>query len=135
MAHFFGYPNTKCWLNAIDQAKVIYAVSYTETIPAQYHEIKEQVILLAQPDENGDLQYCQVVVGLYKVIGGKPFGPQDEKKVALLAQAWGITKEWLSDSGLKFREAMATMPANWKTLKANAHFLRYIPEDVRWERA
>lgn len=134
--HFFGYGQLEKWLEAIDRSRPVYVIDSEEQaavngeLGMSYHNL---MILCSQPDGEGNVHYCRIIVGRVKRVHGELWSEQSKALVRHAEEASGIVHGWLAERNLTIREAAVDLPTGRQHMDGAAGFLKYS-KDAGWRR-
>lgn len=133
---YFGYESLEVWAEAADPDRPIYACALTD--PGVTTKLgtrtDKQIIMVAQPDADGDVHYWRYVAGYVQMVNGEPFNTDVEERQQRHDQAWQIVHEWLEEQGFSLRRAAVVTPTDHQLFEGSATFLRYDSDTKQFYR-
>jgi len=124
---YIGFARVEEWARVLDTQRPVYACSIEEPGPIGPYNtsVNDLVVVLAQPDDRGDVLYCRRHVGAVSRVNGRDFDEDASGRRARATAAYRIVWEWLNQRRLNVREAVVAMPRDLRWMNGGAGFLRW----------
>lgn len=75
-------------------------------------------------DKHRRANYCHIVLGVYAVMEGRPFGEEDQHRADRALDGYRIVESWLS-ARYQLANRMVSLPKNLTLIEGRADFLGY----------
>lgn len=134
---YIGYSTLEEAVSVFDPQAPVYASPITRPgTPDRKFGVRldRYEVVVAQPDERGDVHYCVIPVGLLQVMPGNEDG--FGKRPALIQRqesAWTLVEDWLLGLGFTVRMALIAFPTHLRLCDGSAEFMRYDKTTDRFE--
>jgi hypothetical protein len=132
---FIGFADSNKFLEAIDRSKPVNLfVGQKSGRPDRKFGIAVDATILTMSQVSGDeVLYFNDITHRWQSHGGHVFEADENRPHRLALKVMELTKRWLDDNQVQYREALLSMPTNYITLEGKATFLKYRKDGDTFE--
>jgi hypothetical protein len=125
--NYIGFADSDKFLAAVDRSRSINLnVGRKFGRPDRRFGVAIDSTVITMSQVQGDeVLYFEHVTNRYQTIGGRVMDMDEGKHVRLAEQVQEIAKQYLTDRGVTWRDALLSMPRSYITLDGESTFLKY----------